>query len=82
MKAIKAGADGYVLKSNFVRLASVVDRELRASQGRREHRRAREQLALQSVALAERTLELRASRIASSRSSPLSRRTISPHLYA
>jgi signal transduction histidine kinase len=58
VKAIKAGADGYVLKSNFVRLASVVDRELRASQGRREHRRAQEQLALQSVALAERTLEL------------------------
>ena len=58
VKAIKAGADGYVLKSNFVRLASVVDRELRASQGRREHRHAQEQLALQSVALAERTLEL------------------------
>jgi signal transduction histidine kinase len=58
VKAIKAGADGYVLKSNFVRLASVVDRELRASQVRQEHRCAQKQLALQSVALAERTLEL------------------------
>ncbi len=58
VKAIKAGAHGYVLKSNFVRLASVVDRELRESQGRQDHRRAQEQLALQSVALAARTLEL------------------------
>ena len=58
VKAIKAGAHGYVLKSNFVRLASVVDRELRAWQDRVDHRRTQEQLQLQSVALAERTLEL------------------------
>ena len=58
VKAIKAGAHGYVLKSNFVRLASVVDRELRAWQDRVDHRRTEEQLQLQSVALAERTLEL------------------------
>ena len=58
VKAIKAGAHGYVLKSNFVRLASVVDRELRAWQERVDHRRTEEQLQLQSVALAERTLEL------------------------
>jgi signal transduction histidine kinase len=58
VKAIKAGADGYVLKSNFVRLASVVERELRTSQRRHEYRCAQEQLALQSVALAARTLEL------------------------
>jgi light-regulated signal transduction histidine kinase (bacteriophytochrome) len=58
VKAIKAGAHGYVLKSNFVRLASVVDRELRESQGRQDHRRAQKQLALQSLALAERTREL------------------------
>jgi light-regulated signal transduction histidine kinase (bacteriophytochrome) len=58
VKAIKAGAHGYVLKSNFVRLASVVERELRAAQGRHEYRRAQEQLALQSVALAARTVEL------------------------
>jgi signal transduction histidine kinase len=58
VKAIKAGAHGYVLKSNFVRLASVVDRELRAAQGRQDHRRAKKQLADQSLALAARTLEL------------------------
>jgi signal transduction histidine kinase len=58
VKAIKAGAHGYVLKSNLVRLASVVDRELRAWQDRVDHRRTQEQLQLQSVALAERTLEL------------------------
>jgi signal transduction histidine kinase len=58
VKAIKAGAHGYVLKSNFVRLASVVDRELRASQVRQDHRRAEKELALQTVALAERSLEL------------------------
>ncbi|MDX6454666.1 MAG: hypothetical protein QOD48_773, partial [Gaiellaceae bacterium] len=58
VKAIKAGAHGYVLKSNFVRLASVVERELRASKGRQDHRRAQKELALQTVALAERSLEL------------------------
>jgi light-regulated signal transduction histidine kinase (bacteriophytochrome) len=58
VKAIKAGAHGYVLKSNFVRLASVVDRELRAAEERQAHRRAQKELALQSIALAERTREL------------------------
>jgi signal transduction histidine kinase len=56
--AIKAGAHGYVLKSNFVRLASVVDRELRESKERQDHRRGQKQLALQTLALAERTREL------------------------
>lgn len=58
VKAIKAGAHGYVLKSNFVRLASVVERELRESQGREDRRRTEKQLALQTAALAERSLEL------------------------
>jgi light-regulated signal transduction histidine kinase (bacteriophytochrome) len=58
VEAIKAGAHGYVLKSNFVRLASVVERELRESQGRKDRRQTEKQLALQTAALAERSLEL------------------------
>jgi signal transduction histidine kinase len=58
VKAIKAGAHGYVLKSNFVRLASVVDRELRASHGREDHRRAKKQLAARTLELERSNREL------------------------
>jgi light-regulated signal transduction histidine kinase (bacteriophytochrome) len=55
---MRAGAHDYVMKSNLARLAAAVERELREAHRREDRRRAREQLALQSVALAERTLEL------------------------
>jgi light-regulated signal transduction histidine kinase (bacteriophytochrome) len=55
VEAMRAGANDYVMKSNLARLAPAVERELRESQLRR---RAQKQLALQSDALADRTLEL------------------------
>jgi signal transduction histidine kinase len=58
VEAMKAGAHDYVMKSNLTRLASAVERELRESSRRHDRRLARKQLALQSAALAERTLEL------------------------
>jgi signal transduction histidine kinase len=42
--AVKAGAHGYVLKHNLVRLCSAVERELRDSEARREQRQAKEDL--------------------------------------
>jgi signal transduction histidine kinase len=58
VEAMKAGAHDYVMKSNLTRLASAVERELRESSRRHDRRLAQKQLALQSAALAERTLEL------------------------
>jgi signal transduction histidine kinase len=58
VEAMRAGAHDYLMKSNLARLAPVVERELRESHQRQERRDAREQLALQGAALAERTLEL------------------------
>ncbi|MDX6486366.1 MAG: hypothetical protein QOF43_1519 [Gaiellaceae bacterium] len=58
VEAMRAGAHDYLMKSNLARLAPVVERELREASRRRDRRRAQNQLALQRVALAERTLEL------------------------
>jgi signal transduction histidine kinase len=58
VEAMKAGAHDYVMKSNLARLAAAVERELREARRRQDRTRAREQLAVQTVALAERTLEL------------------------
>jgi signal transduction histidine kinase len=58
VEAMKAGAHDYVMKSSLARLAPAVDRELREWTRRQERKEAQRQLALQSVALAERTLEL------------------------
>ena len=58
VEAMKAGAHDYVMKSSLARLAPAVDRELREWTRRQERKEAQKQLALQSVALAERTLEL------------------------
>jgi signal transduction histidine kinase len=55
VEAMKAGADDYVMKSNLVRLAPAVERELRDSR-LRQLRTAEAQRA--EDALAERTLEL------------------------
>jgi len=43
--ALKAGAHGYVLKNNLVRLCLEVDHELKAMAARREQRQAKEDLA-------------------------------------
>ncbi|MDX6511247.1 MAG: hypothetical protein QOE36_751 [Gaiellaceae bacterium] len=58
VEAMKAGAHDYVMKSSLARLAPAVDRELREWTRRQERKEAKKQLALQSGALAERTLEL------------------------
>src|SRR6202030_1939937 len=58
VEAMRAGAHDYVMKSNLARLAAAVERELREARRRQDRTRAREQLALQTSALAERTLEL------------------------
>ena len=58
VEAMKAGAHDYVMKSNLARLPAAVERELREARRRQDRTRARKQLALQTVALAERTLEL------------------------
>jgi signal transduction histidine kinase len=58
VEAMKAGAHDYVMKSNLARLPAAVERELREAHRRQDRTRARKELALQSVALAERTLEL------------------------
>ena len=58
VEAMKAGAHDYVMKSNLARLAAAVERELREATRRHDRRRAQKQLALQSIALSERTLEL------------------------
>jgi signal transduction histidine kinase len=58
VEAMRAGAHDYVMKSNLARLAAAVERELREAHRREDRRRARQQLALQRVALAEHTLEL------------------------
>jgi signal transduction histidine kinase len=56
--AMKAGAHDYVMKSSLARLAPAVERELREWTRRQERKEAPKQLALQRIALAERTLEL------------------------
>ena len=58
VEAMKAGAHDYVMKSSLARLAPAVGRELREWTRRQERKEAKKQLALQSVALADRTLEL------------------------
>jgi signal transduction histidine kinase len=58
VEAMKAGAHDYVMKSNLARLAAAVERELREARRRQDRTRAKKQLAQQTVALAERTLEL------------------------
>jgi signal transduction histidine kinase len=58
VEAMKAGAHDYVMKSSLARLAPAVDRELREWTRRQERKEAKKQLALQSGALADRTLEL------------------------
>ncbi|MDX6519381.1 MAG: hypothetical protein QOF50_2227, partial [Gaiellaceae bacterium] len=58
VEAMKAGAHDYVMKSSLARLAPAVDRELREWTRRQERKEAKKQLALHSVALTERTLEL------------------------
>ena len=55
VKAMKAGADDYVMKSNLARLAPVVERELRDSRLQQLHNAEAQQA---EDALAERTLEL------------------------
>lgn len=40
VEAMKAGAHDYLLKFNFMRLSSIVEREMREAAMRREHRRA------------------------------------------
>ncbi len=44
--AMKAGAQDYVMKGNLVRLAPVIEREVREAAERREHRKAQEILSL------------------------------------
>jgi PAS domain S-box-containing protein len=47
--AMKAGAHDYVMKDNLARLGPAVERELREARGRRERRRAEEQLRVESA---------------------------------
>ncbi|HWQ35785.1 MAG TPA: response regulator [Blastocatellia bacterium] len=49
--AIKAGAHDYVLKGNLSRIVPAVERELRESVIRAEHRRAEQQVQLQQILL-------------------------------
>jgi signal transduction histidine kinase len=63
VEAMRAGAHDYLMKSNLARLAAVVERELREAHRRHDRRRAQKQLAVQSAALAERTLELERSNL-------------------
>ncbi len=42
VEAVKSGADDYVMKSNMKRLLPIIQRELRESELRREHKRAEE----------------------------------------
>jgi PAS domain S-box-containing protein len=42
--AMKAGAQDYIMKDNLARLNTAIARELREAEGRREHRRAEEEL--------------------------------------
>jgi signal transduction histidine kinase len=58
VEAMKAGAHDYVMKSNLARLAAAVERELGAACRRQDRRWTEKQLALQTAALAERSLEL------------------------
>jgi len=58
VEAMRAGADDYVMKSNLARLAAAVERELGAACRRQDRRWTEKQLALQTTALAERSLEL------------------------
>jgi light-regulated signal transduction histidine kinase (bacteriophytochrome) len=63
VEAMRAGAHDYLMKSNLARLGPVVERELREAHRRQDRRRAQEQLAMKSAALAERTLELERSNL-------------------
>jgi signal transduction histidine kinase len=58
VEAMRAGAHDYVMKSNLARLAAAVERELGAASRRQDRRWTQKELALQTVALAERSLEL------------------------
>jgi len=58
VEAMRAGAHDYVMKSNLARLAAAVERELDAACRREDRRWTQRQLALQTAALAERSLEL------------------------
>ena len=51
VEAMRAGAHDYVMKTNLVRLAPAVERELRESHLRVDRQREQKQLALQSAAL-------------------------------
>jgi DNA-binding NtrC family response regulator len=44
VEAMKAGAQDYLMKNNLVRLNTAIERELREAEGRRERRRAEEEL--------------------------------------
>jgi signal transduction histidine kinase len=63
VEAMRAGAHDYLMKSNLARLGPVVERELREAHRRQDRRRAQDQLAVKSAALAERTLELERSNL-------------------
>lgn len=44
VEAMKAGAQDYIMKDNLARLNSAIERDLREAEGRRERRRAEEEL--------------------------------------
>jgi nitrogen fixation negative regulator NifL len=51
VEAMRSGAHDYLMKDNLVRLAPIIERELREAENRRARRAAEEQLHLQSVAM-------------------------------